>query len=81
MNWSFSTQAGFSVLLCFYISLLGFFSSRPSQHVEGLDIVQETTLVAFAFRLHSLGGGESESLGSRNLEPEVTPRDSGDPLQ
>ena len=71
MNWSFSTQTRFSALLCFYISLLSLFSCSRLD-VEGLDIMQEKILVAFAFCLCSVGGGESESLESQNLELEVT---------
>lgn len=48
-NESFSTQAGFGALLCFYISLSSFFSSCPRLDVERLALVQETVLVAFAF--------------------------------
>lgn len=53
MNWCFFTQAGFSALLYFFISLLVFFSSCPRLDCEGIDIAPETILVAFAFWLHS----------------------------
>lgn len=77
MNESFSTQAGFCTSLYFYIFLLGFFSSCPSLDVEGLDVVEETVLVTFAFWLHSGSGEESQS-----GVPELTARsDSGGPLQ
>lgn len=73
---SFSAQAGLRALHYFYISLLTFFSSCPGLDVEGLDVIQEIILVAFAFWLHSRDRGESWEAGVPELRAGSDSRDS-----